>query len=94
MTYNGSGTATITTVFGGVNEITNGLFGIFILVMTFGIVYYFSRNQPVREAMVAASFVTMIVSIFGALLGFVQDEHVGMTIVVFIGSLAMLINRK
>lgn len=92
--YNGSGTGNIGTVLGGVNEITGGLFGVFFLLLVFGVVYFFNRGEPTREAMVGATFVTMISAIFGFYIGFITDYHLGFAIVAFIGSLVMLINRQ
>lgn len=93
MVWNGTGTNTIVTILVGVNELTEGMFGIFFLVMIFAIVYFLTANEPTREGLTAATFVTFIAAALGRYLGFVNDVSLGVCFVAFIGALVMLFNR-
>lgn len=94
MAWNGSGDNNILTIMQGVNELTGYWTGVFMLVLVFGIVYFMLRGEPTREGLVGALFATMIVAIIGRVIGLVQDIHLGVVVVLFLGSLAMLINRS
>lgn len=94
MVYNGTGTASISSVLNGVNDLTGGLFGVFFLIMIFGIVFFMNKADHSREAIVGATFVTMMAAILGFYIGFIQDYHLGISVVAFIGSLAMLLNKN
>lgn len=98
MVWNGTGTNTIITIVVGTNELTNGLLSTFFLLLIFGIVYFLTANEPTREGMTAATFVTMIVAILGRFMvadgsSFVNDVQLGVCVIAFLGAMVMLFNR-
>lgn len=78
-----------------INEATNYLFGVGIIVIVWLIIFSRRRNvTPTREAIVGASWITMLISVFMRVLGFINDWIFSICIVLWIGSIVMLINRE
>ena len=94
MVFNGSGTQTIVTVIQGVNDITQGLFGVFFVLIVGLITYGMLASEPTRETFVASSFVMMVTAILLGVMGIVEEVTIGLTVAVFVGSLIMLIIRQ
>lgn len=93
MTWNGSTGVGLPT-FVGFNTLVQGWLGVFILILVWAVIYYAQRNEPTREAVATASFVSVIVAVLLAILGLLPDRYLGMMIAIFIGSMVMLINRR
>jgi len=97
MTFNGTSTGSapiIVEITQGVNDLTGGLVGLFLLIMVFGMVYYRNRYEPTREALAGAAWVTTLVAVLLRVLGLFDDWYLGICIVLAVGSLIMLVNRS
>lgn len=79
------------------NTYTDGLLGIFLLVIICFSIYYLLRKstgpEPNREVFAAVSFAAAIFSILFRLIGLVQNYVVGACVILFIGALVMLKNK-
>lgn len=80
-------------VFQGINTLTNQLFGVSILVIIWLIIYMRNKNEGNRDSIVGASFIASIAGILMSFIGLVSDTVLGICIFLFLGSLALLINR-
>ena len=94
MSWNGTASTAGVEVIQGINQLTNYYFGVFILVLVWGIIYYASRGEPTRESVVAASVTTLIVAVILWTIDIVQAAHLAITFVLAVGSLVLLINRS
>lgn len=75
------------------NTQSHQLLGLTIVILATLAVYHLAKPEPTREAATAASFVGMIVSVLLAVLGIADARVMGAMIVLFLGAIALLINR-
>lgn len=90
MTFNGTVSGTqpyIIQVVQGANELSDGLLGTFILITIWLIVYYANRNGTTGEAIVSASWTTLIVALLLALVGIVNSVELGTCVALAVLSL-------
>lgn len=80
------------------NTYTGGLYGLFILVIIGGAVYFGLRGgvkgEPSREALSAALFVTTITSVLMTLIGMLDTKYLGASVLLLIGAVVLLFNRE
>lgn len=76
-----------------VNDITHGLFGLFIVVGIWMIIYFANRGEPASQSIVGASWIALLAAILLRLVGGIDDVYLGMAFVVAIGSLALMKGR-
>lgn len=77
------------------NDITQGLFGLTIVAAVFAYTYFRSRTtaQP-RDAVAAASFISLLVAVLLRILGALDDKYLAITLVLVAGSAAVLAYRQ
>jgi hypothetical protein len=92
--WNTSGEQGISGVLHGINLVTDGLFGASIVLLVWLLIYFRLRNEPTREAVIAASFTAFIIAVILSMLGTISDWVFNASLIVFIGSLVMLLNRE
>ena len=93
MTFNGSVSGSspyIVQVLQGANELSDGAFGLTILIIIWSIVYFANRNTPAVESFASACWITMLVAIMLGLLGIVQPFYIGVCITLTIVSTVMI----
>lgn len=76
------------------NEITLGLFSVAILFGIFLVIYFRNRTSAPKEALVGASWITLMVAVLLRVGGMLDDVYLGMCFVLAIGSLALLVLRR
>lgn len=78
-----------------INDGTNGLFGVSILLFIALIVYARNRFiEPTKEGITGAAWAALLVSFFLRYLELINDWIFGVTIIVALGSIVMLINKE
>lgn len=80
--------------FQGVNTLTEGLFGVSIIVLLWMTVFFRQSTESNRDRIVAANFVASITAILFSILGFVNDYVLGAAIVLFVGSIYLLTSKS
>ena len=80
--------------FNGVNTLTEGLFGVSIIVLLWLTVFFRQSQESNRDRIVAANFVASITGIFFSFVGFVNDFVLGASIVLLVGSIVLLMNKQ
>jgi hypothetical protein len=87
----GSTSIGITPLLACVNEATNGMFGLSIVMGVWMLLYFRLRGvSSPKDAIAAASFISFLVAALLRLLGAIDDIYLGITFVLLAGSLAML----
>lgn len=81
-------------VFVGVNTLTEGLFGVSILLLIWLVIFFKLREHSTYDAMTAATFVASIAGLFMRLLNWVNDGVFGIAVVAFIGAIVLLVYRQ
>ena len=77
------------------NTATNGLLGVGFLIILWLIVYMRRRHiTPTREAIVGASWATLVVSFPLRYLELINDWVFGVTIIISLAAIVMIINRE
>lgn len=79
--------------FQGVNTLTNGLFGVSIIVLIWLVMFFRSSTENNRDRIVAANFVAGITALFFGYIDIVNDFTVGVAVFLLIGSIAILMIR-
>lgn len=67
--------------------------GVSIVGLVWLVIYMRNSDEPTRERVTGASFITAIVATLLSFLGLVNGETLGITLVLCIGSIALLMNR-
>ena len=80
--------------FQGVNTLTEGLFGVSIIVLLWMTVFFRHSTESNRDRIVAANFVASITAMLFGIIGFVNDFVVGAAIVLFVGSIYLLTSKS
>jgi len=80
--------------FQGVNTLTEGLFGVSIIVLLWMTVFFRQSTESNRDRIVAANFVASITAMLFGIIGFVNDFVVGAAIVLFVGSIYLLTSKS
>lgn len=87
----GSTSIGISPLLSCVNDTTAGLFGLFILLGVWMLLYFRLRGtSSPKDSIAAASFITFLAAALLRLLGAVDDVYLGMAFVAMIGSVALL----
>lgn len=79
--------------FQGVNTLTNGLFGVSILVLIWVVMFFRQSTENNRDRIVAANFVTCITAFIFGYIGIINDFTVGVAVFLLIGSIAIIMVR-
>ena len=76
------------------NDMTMGVMFPAIIVIVWLIIYVRNSNEASRDAIVGASLVSMILAIGFTVTGIIQNDYVMIvTICLFLGSLAIMVNK-
>jgi hypothetical protein len=75
------------------NNVTDGLLGVVLLVIIWTVIYMRQRDEPVREAVAGASFITALVGLLFGFVGFVSSKVFMTCFIILIGSIILLINK-
>lgn len=79
--------------FTGINTLTEGLFGVSIIVLLWLTVFFRQSTESNRDRIVAANFVAGITGIVFTVIGITNEFVLGASIVLLIGSIGLLYNR-
>lgn len=79
--------------FAGINTLTEGLFGVSIIILLWVTIFFRQTDENNRDRIVAANFVAAFTGIIFFFVGIVNDFVLGSSIVLLIGSIALLMNR-
>ena len=79
--------------FQGVNTLTNGLFGVSLLVLIWLVMFFRQSTENNRDRIVAANVVTGFVALFFGYMEIVNDFTVGVAVFLLIGSVALIMIR-
>lgn len=80
--------------FQGVNTLTEGLFGVSIIVLLWVTVFFRQTGENNRDRIVAANFVAAITGMAFRFIGLVNDFVLGASIVLLVGSIALLMTKN
>lgn len=73
------------------DNLTAGLFGLTIVILVWGFVYFRTRtNAQPRDAVTAANFITFLAAALLRVMGALNDAVLGGVIVLLVGSLVIL----
>lgn len=81
------------SVIGSFNQATDGLLFITLLSIIWIIIYMKNKDEPLREAVGGASFITSIIAFLFAVLGWIDGRTFMITFIILAGSLVLLINK-
>jgi hypothetical protein len=81
------------TVISSLNDVSGGLLGLSLLVILWLVVYMRNRDEPVREAVSGATFITSIVGMLFGFLGLISGKAFIVLFFLMAGSIILLINK-
>lgn len=96
-TYNMSNLSTdmnVVSLVQGVNEKTEGLFGLLLLLAIFLIILIATKNYEIRRSFAGASFLTMLIGIMLFTIGMVQLYIVVVLIIMTAGGAVLLFTEE
>ena len=76
-----------------INQVASGMIFSSLLVVIWLILFMRSRDEPVREAMSGATFITAIIGLLFSVLGFIGDRIFSISFFLLCGAIALLINK-
>lgn len=79
--------------FQGVNTLSEGLFGVSILILIWTIIFFRQSTENNRDKIVAANFITLVVAMLFAYIDIINDFTFGVTIFLLLGSIALMYLR-
>jgi hypothetical protein len=88
--YNTPNATSIVDLFSYGNYVTNNVFGLFILVSVFLVMFLAMKQYPTEKAFASSSFTTALVSYMLSILGLVPSYAVLITTLMVITSVFML----
>lgn len=76
-----------------INQVAGGMIFASLLVVIWIILFMRQRDEPVREAVTGATYITAILGFLLSVLGLMGDRYFSITFFLMIGAIALLINK-